>query len=227
MEGDLRSSYSISASARAVLQWMHQCTGLLPFVGVPGREERGQEAKGLRLIFRLHGQVGVVPLAEDAEADELGPLDVDELQGVFPAFLPDLDEGHVLLFRAEELVDVDLDGQAVAIPAGDVGRDMPLHAPGLDDEILEDLVQGRAQVDMPVGIGGAVVEDERGPAGFLPRFQDLPVQVLFLPFPDGLGLFLGEGRLHGKGGPGQVQRALDVFLVGHRELQFVGSFPPL
>ncbi len=30
MDGDVWFSYSTSASARAVRQWMHQCTGFLP-----------------------------------------------------------------------------------------------------------------------------------------------------------------------------------------------------
>ena len=38
------------------------------------------------------------------------------------AFVPDLDDRHVLFLLAQELVDVDLDRQAVAVPAGEIGR---------------------------------------------------------------------------------------------------------
>ena len=63
------------------------------------------------------------------------------------------------LLAAEFLVDLDFDGQAVAVPAGDVGRVEAGHGFGLDDEILEALVHRRAQVDGSAGVGRAVVQD--------------------------------------------------------------------
>ena len=65
---------------------------------------------------------GIVPLAEDAEALEIGALDIDVLFGVLAAGAADLDGRHVRLLAAEFAIDLDFDGQAVAIPAGDVGR---------------------------------------------------------------------------------------------------------
>ena len=53
----------------------------------------------------------------------------------------------------------------MAIPAGDVGRVEAGHGFGLDDEVLEDLVEGGAQVDVAVGVGRAVVQDVSGAAG--------------------------------------------------------------
>ena len=164
---------------------------------------------------------------EDAEPLELLALDVDELLGVLPAFLADGRHGHGLFLLAEVLVDLDLDGQAVAVPAGDVGGVMPEHGAGLDDEVLEDLVEGRAQVDVAVGVGRAVVEDEGRTAVGGALLEDALVEPVRLPLPDRLGLLLGQGGLHGESGLGQVERALHVGLVGHRGLRSSESNAPL
>ena len=122
---------------------------------VEGLEDAGFVAEG-------HGEVGIVPAAEDAEALELGALEVDVLLRVLAAGAADGDGVHFELFAAELLVDLDLDGQAVAVPAGDVGGVEAGHGLGLDDEVLDALVQRVAEVDGAVGVGRAVVEDVLG-----------------------------------------------------------------
>ena len=82
-------------------------------------------------------------------------------------------------FEPSSAVDLDFDRQAVAIPAGDVGRVEALHGLELDDEILEDFVERVAEVDVAVGVGRAVVQDIHGTAGA--GGANLRVQVLGLP----------------------------------------------
>ena len=139
--------------------------GLEAFVDVAAVEEIDEGAGDDRLVLRAHGEVRVVPLAEDAEALEIGALDIDELFGVLAAGAADLDGGHVGLLAAEFVIDLDFDGQAVAIPAGHVGRIEAHHGFGLDDEVLEDLVERGAEMDAAVGVGRAVVEDVGGASG--------------------------------------------------------------
>ena len=134
--------------------------GTQALVNVPGPEESGQEAEDIGLVARVHGEIGVLPVPQDSEPAELASLDVDELQGVVPAFLADGDRRHLLFPGAERLVHVHLDRQTVAVPAGNVGRKKSHHGARLDDEILEDLVHRRPQVNVPVGIGRTVMEDE-------------------------------------------------------------------
>lgn len=52
------------------------------------------------------------------------------------------------------------DGEAVAVPAGDVGAVVSSHELAPDDEVLERFVHEVTEVDGAVGVGGAVVEDE-------------------------------------------------------------------
>jgi hypothetical protein len=190
--------------------------GPFPLIDLAVFEERRQVLEDLGLVGRVHGQVGRRPGAEHAEATELLALDADEPLGVIAAFLADGGHGQGLLLLAEVLVDVDLDGQAVAVPAGDVRGVMPEHGIGLDDEVLEDLVHRRAQVDVAVGIGGAVVEEEGRAAGGGPFLEDPFVETHGLPRLDGLRLPLGQVGFHGEIGAGQVERTLHVRLVGHR-----------
>ena len=66
---------------------------------------------------------------------------------------------HFQFLAAELLVDLDLDGQAVTVPAGNVRGVESGHGPGLDDEVLEGLVERVAEVDCAVGVGRSVVQD--------------------------------------------------------------------
>ena len=59
---------------------------------------------------------------EHAEALEIATLYLDLLVGVVPAFLPKFHRIQLDPDLAPLLLDRDLDRQAVAIPAGDVGR---------------------------------------------------------------------------------------------------------
>ena len=198
--------------------------GPLALEDVARGEKRGQEPEDSGLVGGLHGQVGMVPVPQNPQALEGLPLDVDVFQGVVPAGLADLDDGQILFLFSELAVHVDFDGQAVAIPAGDVRRAASPHAAGLDDKILEDLVEGRAEVDVAVGVRGTVVEHESRLSG--PPLQDLPVQTDAFPAGDHLGLFLGQGGLHGEGGLRQVERRLEVVLLGHRGLR-LSEFRPI
>ncbi len=193
--------------------------GALPLVDLAALEEGAEVLEDLGLVGRVHGQVGRRPVAEDAQAFELVALDVDELLGVLAALLPDARQGQGPLLFAEVPVDLDLDGQAVAVPAGDVGGVVTEHGARLDDEVLEDLVEGRAHVDVAVGVGRAVVEDEGRALVAGALLEDPLVESVGLPLLDGLGLLLGQVGLHGEVGAGQVERRLHVGLFGHRGLQ--------
>jgi hypothetical protein len=101
-----------------------------------------------------------------------------------------------------------LDRKPVAIPARDVDRVVPQHRARLDDEVLQDLVEQVAHVDMTVGIRRAVVKDpERALGGGL---ADLPVDVHPVPLLDHVRLELRQVGLHREGGLREVERVLIV-----------------
>ena len=172
---------------------------------VEGFDDGGFVAEG-------HREIGVVPAAEDADALELGALEVDVLLCVLAAGAADRDGVHLELFAAELLIDFDLDGEAVAVPAGDVGGVEAGHGFGLDDEVFDAFVQGVAEVNGSVGVGRAVVEDVFRGSGA--GGADLVVQVLLLPRGEALGLVVRQVGLHREGRLGQVERGFQRLWSG-------------
>ena len=132
-------------------------------IELPGHGELHELAGDLRLGREGHGGVGMRPVAVDAEALELLALHVDPVLGEGAAFAAELDDRHlvlVLALGAVLLLDLPLDRQAVAVPARHVVGVVAEHLLRAHDDVLEDLVERRADVDVAVGVGRAVVEDE-------------------------------------------------------------------
>ncbi len=125
-------------------------------------------AGDLRLGIEAHGGIGMRPVALDAEPLELLALDVEPVLGEDPAFLAEFDDRHLVLVAALGavlLLDLPFDRQAVAVPAGDVVGIMAERALGAHHDVLQDLVERVADMDVAVGIGRAVMQHEAGAAG--------------------------------------------------------------
>ena len=83
--------------------------------------EKCEEGAGhAGFITRIHGEVGLFPLAENAEPLKFASVRVDVACGKFPAHAPKLSSGHFACLPAQFLFDLGLYGQAVAIPAGNI-----------------------------------------------------------------------------------------------------------
>jgi hypothetical protein len=107
---------------------------------------------------------------------------------------------------ADLLLHVQLDGQAVAVPARHVGRVEAVQGLVLDDDVLEHLVDRVPHVQIAVGVGRAVVEDEgRSPGA---RLADALVELHGLPLLQALGLPLGQVGLHGESRLGRFRVSL-------------------
>ena len=174
----------------------------------------------LGLKLGQQGDIGVLPLPQHPQALELLGHPAHVLGGKLPALVPEGGHGHLLPLHALVLEHGGLDGQAVGVPAGDVGGAIARHVLVLDDDVLEDLVHGGADVDVAVGVGRAVVEDEPGLAGVFVHqlvvgdFRPLGVEQLGLP--------LGQARPHGELRFGQV----DGLVVIHGGFSFFSIFFP-
>ncbi len=160
----------------------------------------GQRPHFAGFVGEVHGQVGIVPVSEYAEADEFLLLHRHLFGGVGPAQFAHLVGGQALAVGDFDLV---FDGQTVAVPARHVGRVEASQGLGADDDVLEDLVEGMAQVQVAVGVGRAVVQDELGPAGR--SLADFLIELALLPVGDPFGFALGEIAAHREGRVGQVQ----------------------
>ncbi len=136
--------------------------GLLRLVDEPSLDEQGELAHDRRLVEGRHREVGVAPLAQHAQPLELAPLHADVLLGVGPAGAAELDRRQLALLRAEAAVHLQLDREAVAVPARAVRRVEASHRAAAHDHVLEDLVERRPEVDVAVRVRGAVVQHEAG-----------------------------------------------------------------
>ena len=152
--------------------------------------------------FGLEGQrqVGIVPFAEDAQADEVLFLALDLLVGKGAAEFAHLVGGDVL---AVQFLDLMLDRQAVAVPAGHVGRVEPGQRFRADNDVFQNLVDRVADVDVPVGIGWPVMQHKARTT--LRYGTDLLVELLLLPVGHPLRLTFGQVATHRERGISQIQ----------------------
>ena len=154
----------------------------------------GFESAGL--VVAGHGFVGRIPAAEAADAHELRGLQIDVFLRVGAACIQHRRDRHLKLFAAELLVDLDFDGQAVAVEAGNIGCIEAGHGLRLDDEILEAVVERVTQVDGTVGVGRAVVKDVG--RATLAGLAQLVIEAQRSPASEPKWFIMGQIRLHGK-----------------------------
>ncbi|SLM48254.1 protein of unknown function [Nitrospira japonica] len=181
-------------------------------VDAPTLHELAELPHDRRFVARIHGQIRVLPIAERAQTLKLFALDVAELLGIFPAEPADRRGIEGLLLFAEILQHLMLDRQTMAIPTRHIRHVKARHGFRLDDDVLENLVQGVADMNSAVGIRRTVVEDVAGPP--LPGLLDLFVQAFLFPPSQQFGFPLRQVRLHGKIGFGQIKRCFVVHRFG-------------
>ena len=163
----------------------------------------------MRLGGEVHRTVRLVPLSEYAHAFEVGHLLGDLFGGKGAAFSLNFVARQV---SAVQFFDGVFNRQTMAIPARDVLRIHALELARLDDHVLQNLVGGMANVQLPVGIRRAIVQDEFGCA--VARIAQFFIDAFFVPFLHPARLALGQVAAHGEGRIGQVQGAAIVGFTG-------------
>ena len=169
-----------------------------------------QGADDARFGLRLHGEIGMRPVAKDAEADEIGFLHLDLARRISAAGGAEFGGADFGARFADLLLHFLLNRQAVAVPAGNVGAVETEQMAGFGDDIFQDFVKRMADVNGTVGIGRAVVQDKfrrisEGGALFA-------VNIGLFPESEHLRLTLRQIAAHRKSGFGKVQR---IFIVCH------------
>ncbi len=182
---------------------MHRLVALVEMAIADDLRERAQL---LRLVAGRERQIRIGPVAHDAKAHEILALHVDLRERIFTARLPERLRVEFLGIAAKRFLDLVLDRQPMAIPARHVRRIEAVERARLDDDVLQDLVEGVADVDRAVRVRRTVVQDELGSVG-RDRAQ-LVVDPVAFPPGEHLGLAPRQVRFHRKA----VSGRLTVFL---------------
>ncbi len=184
----------------------------------PVHQELHEFFRDHTLGVEVHREVGVFPVASDAETLEFLALDIDPACGELAALATEFVDRHLIFvatFLAVLLFDLPFDGQAVAIPTRDIAGIATHHLVRPHDHVFDGLVQRVTDVQMPVGIGRTVVQGERLACLNLGLVAQAIIDTDLFPTRQPLRLTLGQARPHGKVGLGQVQRGFIVkFLWG-------------
>ncbi len=154
----------------------------------------------------LEREIRMIPIGVDTQALEAIALNVHVLLGPLVAKTAKrglIDFGHFL--GAELLLDHVLDRLTMAVPTGDIRSIEAALSMAFDNEVLQDLVEGVANVDGAVGIRRTIMQNER--LAVLVLLENLPIQVLLFPLGQTLGLPGREVSLHREIGLGKVHCA--------------------
>ena len=147
----------------------------------------------------IHRQIGIGPVAGHTQTLEFLALDVDPAFSEFATFLAQLDHGHIVFvfaLLAVLLFDFPFDGQAVAVPAGNIAAVMAHHLLRAHDHVLKDFVQPMADVQMAVGVWRAVVKDEG--RALARGFAQAVVDADPLPAREPVRFTVWQSSAHGK-----------------------------
>ncbi len=154
-----------------------------------------EEAQFVGLVFLVEREVRMVPIAEYAEAFELCALEIDVFARVgVTGGTNGRGIGGSVAGLAQLLRDLELNRQPVAVPARHVRRAEAAQRFVLHHDVLENLVQRGADVNITVGEGRAVVQDELRPV--LARFLNARVEVVLLPLGEALRFARDKVGLH-------------------------------
>ncbi len=186
---------------------MHRFAALIQVAVFVNVAERAHDI-GLGAV--IHGQVGVIPIAQHAETDEILFLPFHLLCRIGAAQFAELGRRDIL---AVQFLHHQLDRQAVTVPARHVRRIEAVQRLRLDDDVFQYLVDRMTDVNVAIGIRRAVVQDEFFRA--LTRLADTLIELFFLPLLQPLRLALGKVAAHGESRVRKIQFVFGVFIVCH------------
>ena len=152
-------------------------------------------------------------MTEDAQPLELFALQIQIFLRILAAGFAHLQRRHLQLFAPQFLIHLDLDGQSVAIPAGNIRRVKAGHGLRLDHKIFQPFVEGVAQMNFAVGVGRPVMQNVN--RGAFAGLTDALVDGLLLPAGQHLRLVERQVGLHGEAGARQIQRVFQLQRRAH------------
>src|SRR2546423_9003914 len=182
--------------------------GTRPFVNEATLDKTREQARGLSLVMIGHRDVGIVPFAQNPQPPKIFRLTLEGIRGKFATRATDAERRHLLFLFAKFALNVELDRQTMTVIAGHVWRIVAEHRARLYDEILQDLIERRAEVNVGVRVWGTIVKNEF--FRVCASFANQPIKIHFGPFFQARRLGLRKVRLLRELRLWQVDRLLQV-----------------
>src|SRR5206468_12756708 len=132
---------------------------LQSFIDAALGDEFPELAEDRGLIGRVHREVGMLPVAQDAQTLEFITLNLVILLGVLAAELADLKGVEALFLDASLFQYFMLDWPPVAVPPRDVRRPVASHRLRLDVAVLSPRGQGMAGLGATIRLAGSAMQD--------------------------------------------------------------------
>ena len=163
-----------------------------------------------RLVDGVHGAVGTLPIAQDAQSFEVFALLIDLLGGEGAAF-----GLHVVAaeFATMQLFDGVFDGQAMTVPPWNVLRVKTCQLTAFDDHVFEHFVERMPDVQLAVGVRRAVVQDKQRRT--LTSKAQFFVQAVIAPAFGPCAFALGQIAAHRKRRVQHVERVAVIGFFSH------------
>ncbi len=134
--------------------------GSRAFVDVTSFDEACEHARGLRFVVVRHREIRIIPLAEDAEPFEVASLVLQCLGRMLATRTTNRYRRHVCFLRTQFSINVEFDGQAMTVVARHIRRVVAHHRARFNDEVFQNLIHRRAEMDVGVGVRWTVVKNE-------------------------------------------------------------------
>ncbi len=146
----------------------------------------------------------MIPVAHNAKAFKFFALNVKPFLSKLAAFLTEFGDWNIVLvfaFSAIAFFDFPFNRKTVAIPTRHIDGILTEHLLRTGDDVFEDFVERVPNVQMAVGIRGAVMKDKHFTIGR--NTANFAIEILILPLVKQCGLHLWQTRPHREIGFGQ------------------------
>ena len=155
-----------------------------------------------------HRDVRIVPFAKNSESLKISRLALERIRRKLATGAANTERRHVLLLFTKLPLYMQFDRQSMTVIAGNIRRIKPEHRARLDDQIFQDFIERRAQMDISIRIRWAIVKDKFVGAGA--GLADQCIEIHLGPFFQARGLSLWQVRLLRKLRLRQIYRLLQV-----------------
>ncbi len=170
--------------------------GFRPLIKGAVHDEFHKLARNHRFCMVIHCFIRIIPITRDAQTFKLFALNRDPFIRKAAAFLAKGHDIHIILIAAFGtilLFYLPLNGQAMTIPTWHIARVFTHHLLRAHYHIFKNFIQRMADVQMAIGIGGAIMQGKARTACF---FAQTVVNADLAPHFEPFGFTLGQASAH-------------------------------